>query len=146
MWAQNQPPVAECIEDFPGAAKKSASHRVLVVDDERLLRWSVSETLTSRGYQVMEAGDARTAIRSFGDGSHADLVLLDLRLPDSDDLRVLAQMRQLAPRVPVILMTAFATREVVESAAALGASVLNKPFDLDDLAAIVERTLAPRVY
>jgi len=94
----------------------------------------------------MEAGDARTAIRSFGDGSHADLVLLDLRLPDSDDLRVLAQMRQLAPRVPVILMTAFATREVVESAAALGASVLNKPFDLDDLAAIVERTLAPRVY
>jgi two-component system response regulator AtoC len=73
-------------------------------------------------------------------------VLLDLRLPDTDDLRVLARMREKAPATPVILMTAFATREIVEEAAALGAPVIAKPFELNDLAADVERALAGRVY
>ena len=146
MMAQNLTTVAEPPRDFPRAAKKPTAPRILVVDDERLVRWSVAETLTARGYQVVEAADARSAMQEFGAGDTTDLVLLDLRLPDADDLRVLARMRQKAPATPVILMTAFATREIVEEAAALGAPVIGKPFDLNDLAANVERALAGRVY
>jgi DNA-binding NtrC family response regulator len=146
MLAQNLTTTAERPRDFPAAAKKPAPPRILVVDDERLVRWSVAETLTARGYEVVEASDARSAMQEFGAGDTTDLVLLDLRLPDADDLRVLARMRQKAPATPVIVMTAFATREIVEEAAALGAPVIGKPFDLNDLAADVERVLAGRVY
>ena len=81
-------------------------------------------------------------MQELGDGDATDLVLLDLRLPDASDLRLLARIRQKAPYVLVILMTAFATREIIEEATALGASVLLKPFDLDTLAAVVERALS----
>src|SRR6185436_59550 len=66
--------------------------RVLVVDDEPLIRWSVAETLGERGFEVVETGDAlatRVAVRA--DPSF-DVVLLDYRLPDSDDLSLLASI------------------------------------------------------
>ena len=145
MLAENFTAVAEEPRDFPDTAKKPAP-RVLVVDDERLLRWSVAETLAARGYDIREAADARSAMQEFGDGDRTDLVLLDLRLPDVSDLRLLARLRQKGPDVPVMLMTAFSTREIVEEAGVLGASVLIKPFDLDALVTGVERALARRVY
>jgi two-component system, NtrC family, response regulator AtoC len=137
---------AEAARDIPGPAEKPAAPRILVVDDERLLRWSVAETLTARGFEVAEASDGRAAMQALGNGGDTDLVLLDLRLPDVDDLRLLARIRATAPHTPVILMTAFATREIVEEATALGAAVLHKPFDLEDLATDVERALTGRVY
>lgn len=147
MMAENSTSIAEQLRYFPDIGKKfTPSARVLVVDDERLVRWSVAETLTARGHDVVEAADARSAMQAFGAGNTIDLVLLDLRLPDADDLRVLACIRQKAPTMPVILMTAFATREIVEEAAALGAPVISKPFDLNELATTVERALEGRVY
>jgi DNA-binding NtrC family response regulator len=143
--AKNTTAVAEEPRDFPDTAKKSAPC-VLVVDDERLLRWSVAETLGAQGYDIIEAADARSAMQEFGDGHRTDVVLLDLRLPDVSDLRLLARIRQKGPKVPVILMTAFPTREIVEQATALGAMVVTKPFDLDALACCVERVLTARVY
>src|SRR5689334_22158200 len=96
--------------DFPEpAVKNSAAPRVLVVDDEPLIRWSVSETLTDRGCDVVETGDAsgaRSATKA-GDGRDFDVVLLDYRLPDSDDLGLLASLRRLLPDAQIILMTAF---------------------------------------
>src|SRR3954451_11927602 len=95
-------------------AKNPGAH-VLVVDDERLLRWAVAETLTAQGYEVSEAGDAKSALKALGTSrTSTDLVLLDLFLPDACDLRVLNLIRTVAPSVPVILMTAFATPEIVE--------------------------------
>jgi len=145
MLAQTLRSTVESPRDFPDTAKKSAPC-VLVVDDERLLRWSVAETLSARGCDIAEATDGRTAMQEFGDGVGTDLVLLDLRLPDVWDLRLLARIREKNPQVPVILMTAFPTREIIEEAAALGASILIKPFELDTLAESVERALTPRVY
>ena len=146
MLAETATSTVDKPRNFPDAAKKSTRRCVLVVDDERLLRWSVAETLSARGCQIAEATDGRTAMQEFGDGDGTDLVLLDLRLPDMWDLRLLARIREKNPQVPVILMTAFPTREIIEEAAALGASVLIKPFELDLLAATVERVLTPRVY
>jgi DNA-binding NtrC family response regulator len=105
---------------------------VLVVDDEPLVRWSVSETLTDAGYRVTQAGDALSAFEALnGMGGSADLVLLDLDLPDSSDLGVLSMMRRRSPETPVILMTAHGSEELGAEARARGAhSVINKPFDM----------------
>jgi DNA-binding NtrC family response regulator len=128
--------------EFPERRKKSAG-RVLVVDDEPLVRWSIAETLRTHGREVVEAGDAHAAIAAVVDpATRPDAVLLDLKLPDSDDLAVLASMRRLVPTSPVILMTAFGTPEVLDEARRLGAfTVLDKPFDLADLDRVIEQAM-----
>src|SRR5436190_10895646 len=123
MLAKIHDPSPEAPGILPGPAKKPAP-RVLVVDDERLVRWSVSEALRAHGLEPEEAGDARSAIAQFDES--CDLVLLDLHLPDSQDLGVLSRIRHKAPSVPVIVMTAYATREIADAAAALGASLIPK--------------------
>ena len=111
---------------------------ILVVDDEPLIRWSISETLGAAGHQVTEAQDAASALQALADVSEPDLVLLDFRLPDSSDLGLLAQIRQIAPAATVIMMTAFGTPDLTAGALKLGASrVLNKPFNMHDLEDIV---------
>jgi DNA-binding NtrC family response regulator len=111
---------------------------ILVVDDEPLIRWSISETLGAAGHQVTEAQDAASALKALADAPKPDLVLLDFRLPDSNDLGLLATIRQIAPAATVIMMTAFGTSDVTAGALELGASrVLNKPFNMRDLEDIV---------
>jgi DNA-binding NtrC family response regulator len=118
---------------------------VLVVDDEPLVRWSIAETLREHGFDIVEASDARSAMAAARDRELApDAVLLDLKLPDSDDLTLLASVRRLVPTAPVILMTAFGTPEVLDEARRLGAfTVLDKPFDVDELEVLIERALQP---
>ena len=123
---------------FSTAAEKSPRH-VLVVDDEPLIRWSVAESLSDLGFDVEEAADAQAALRSVTTTAVPfDIIVLDLRLPDMDDLSLLATLRQLIPSAALILMTAFGTPEIVADARALGANVLNKPFELDDLKRLVQ--------
>jgi DNA-binding NtrC family response regulator len=121
------------------AAKKPALPRVLIVDDEPLIRWSVAETLADRGCAVVETGDARGARAQAGSAADAfDVVLLDYRLPDSDDLGLLASLRALSPHAQIILMTAFGTPEVVRGALDLGAfRVIGKPFEMQTIADLV---------
>jgi len=121
---------------------------VLIVDDEPLIRWAIGETLEHRGYEVCEAGDARSTMHAFGPGSGpVDLVLLDLWLPDAVDLGVLSNIRRLSPRTPVIVMTSHGTREITMDAHRLGAfAVVDKPFELDALPPLVEAALATRPH
>jgi DNA-binding NtrC family response regulator len=125
-------------------ASQFAMH-VLVVDDEWLVRWAVTETLGARGYEVSQAADAKSAIQAIRDSASCiDLVLLEPFLPDSCDLYVLRFIRSFAPTMPVILMTAFATPDLVEEAFALGATVMTKPFDMNELAMAIDRAVAAR--
>jgi two-component system, NtrC family, response regulator AtoC len=119
---------------------------VLVVDDEPLVRWSVSETLRDSGYDVTEAADAASALRAVATpDNRTDVVLLDLWLPESNDLRVLGAIQALSPRTPVILMTAHGTQEVLEQARASGALMtLQKPFDMSALPPLIGAALAAR--
>jgi len=109
--------------------------RVLVVEDEPLIRWSIAETLARMGHTVIEADDAASAVRTLGEmPDPADVVLLDYRLPDSNDLSLLATIRRLAPHSAVVMMTAYGTPDVTRGALELGAyGVVDKPFDMHDL-------------
>jgi DNA-binding NtrC family response regulator len=117
---------------------------VLVVDDEALIRWSVAESLAAAGFDVAEAGTARDALAHFGGpGGSTCVVLLDLRLPDSDDLGLLRRIRQLAPACRVILMTAHGTRDILDEAIREGAwGVLGKPFDMSRVVSLVQEAAA----
>jgi DNA-binding NtrC family response regulator len=115
--------------------------RVLVVDDELLIRWSISETLTRSGHTVIEAGDGATAISALAEP--VDAVVLDYRLPDSNDLSLLATVLRLAPSSAVILMTAHGAPEVKQGALRLGAyRVMDKPFEIADLEALLVEACA----
>jgi two-component system C4-dicarboxylate transport response regulator DctD len=106
--------------------------RVLVVDDELLIRWSITQTLAAAGHRVFEASDAastRDLLQHLD--APPDVVLLDYRLPDNDDLSLLADVRRLSPSSAVVMMTAYGTPDVANAARQLGAYVLlQKPFDV----------------
>lgn len=118
--------------------------RVLVVEDELLIRWSIAETLTHAGHIVIEAEDGAVAVQALTNAAEAvDAVVLDYRLPDSNDLTLLATIRRLSPDSAVILMTAYGTPEVTEGAIDLGAyQVMHKPFDMHDLEPLLLKACA----
>jgi two-component system response regulator AtoC len=114
--------------------------RVLVVDDEELIRWSLCERMRADGYDVLEAGTGGAALDLAREG--VDLVLLDYKLPDMDGVTVLRRIKELDPDALVILLTAYATVETAVEAMKEGAfHFANKPFDVDDVAFLVARAL-----
>jgi DNA-binding NtrC family response regulator len=120
---------------------------ILVVDDEALIRWSLAEVLRRSGHTVIEATSAREALDAISPSSSVDAVLLDYRLPDSADLRLLEQIRRRLPRSPVVLMTAFGTPEMVQAALDLGAyRVLSKPFDMHGVERLITEAYGASRY
>ena len=116
------------------------SPTILIVDDEQLVRWSLSERLTQEGYDIVEAGTAKEALARCG--PDIDLVLLDYRLPDSDGLRVLKLIKASEPDIPVVLLTAVSSVETAVEAMKQGAfHYANKPFNLDEIALVVAKAL-----
>src|SRR5436309_3476972 len=123
-----------------GVKNPAAALRVLVVDDEPLIRWSLTERLKQESYRVVEAATAAAAIERHAEG--VDLVLLDYRLPDGDGLSVLKRIKDADADTLVILLTAHSTIDMAVEAMKHGAyHYANKPFNLDEIALLVEKAL-----
>ena len=107
---------------------------MLVVDDEPLIRWSLSVGLIDSGYRVRLAGNAAEARAALAALEPPLVVVLDLRLPDSVDLSLLREIRTRFPETPVVMMSAHGSSEDVREARALGASrFVEKPFDVTEM-------------
>ena len=117
------------------------SERILIIEDESLIRFSLRSRLTKEGYKVAEAETGGAGIAQVAEFK-PDLVLLDFRLPDTDGISVLREVVAQHPEVVVILMTAHSTVESVVEAMKLGAyNYLNKPFDMDELVLHIQKGL-----
>jgi DNA-binding NtrC family response regulator len=116
---------------------------VLVVDDEESVRQSM-QRIFRRSYQVLEARDAATALAALGRRA-VDVVILDVRLPDANDTELLGKIRAMDDSVEVILVTAVREIRTAVEAMKLGAyDYLTKPFDVDELRAVVSRAAERR--
>lgn len=115
--------------------------RILVVDDEKMIRWTIARALGDSGYAIEEASSGAEALAAI-EREVPDLVLLDYKLPDKTGVEVLREIRRATPEVPVILITAFGTLEGAVAAMREGAyDYRSKPFEIDDLMLTVRRAL-----
>ena len=120
----------------------AAARRVLVAEDESLIRLDLTEMLVEEGYEVVgEAGDGATAVQ-MAEQLRPDLVVLDVKMPVLDGIS--AAQRIVAQRIaPVLILTAFSQRELVERAREAGAmAYLVKPFAKADLVPAIEMALS----
>ena len=115
--------------------------RILIAEDETVLRESLAELLTDEGYEVVQAPDGKAAYKAVLERP-VDLVLSDVRMPEMDGMQLLAELHKLAPETPVIMLTAYGTVESAVAAMRLGArDYLLKPVQFDDVLLKIGRAL-----
>ena len=118
--------------------------RILVVDDEHLIRWSLEQSLKKQGYDVITAASGEEAIRQVQEETPG-LMLLDIQLPGMDGLQVLEKVKEIDDEIIVVMVTALGVLETAVKAMQLGAhDYINKPFNLDELSIIVKKALETR--
>lgn len=118
--------------------------RVWVVDDDRSIRWVLCRALQNAGFQAIEFEDAERASAALA-SDEPDAIVSDVRMPGRSGFDLLAELRERAPKVPVIITTAYPDLDSAVSAFQGGAfEHLPKPFDVDDAVDLVSRAIAQR--
>ncbi|NNF08195.1 MAG: sigma-54-dependent Fis family transcriptional regulator [Candidatus Eisenbacteria bacterium] len=117
---------------------------ILIVDDQESIRHFIEKAMIDQGYQVSTAGEGGKALELI-ESEEPDLVLLDLRLPDTHGLEILRRVKEDTPDLQVIIMTAFGDVESAVRAMKLGAhDYINKPINLDQLFITISKALESR--
>jgi len=114
---------------------------LLVIDDEETIRRSLRHFFSRKGYRLLEAETGAAGLAQVQDQA-PDLVLLDLKLPDTDGLTLLGRIREASPETAVIMVTARGSIESAVAAIKAGATdYLSKPVDLDEVDLLLNKTL-----
>ncbi|HSK47525.1 MAG TPA: sigma-54 dependent transcriptional regulator, partial [Coriobacteriia bacterium] len=120
------------------------SKRVLIVDDEKNMRWVLGQALSSEGFEVVEAADGKQALAGVSD-QEPDIMILDHRMPAPDGMEVLRTIRRKGQSFPIIMLTAHGNvAQAVEAMKAGASEYLTKPFDLEELKLAIEKALQYR--
>ena len=115
--------------------------RVLIIEDEKLIRWSLRQRFVEEGYIADEAETGGAGLRKLGDASY-DLITLDHKLPDMTGLNVLREVRKVDADIVVVMLTAYSNVEDAVTAMRLGAfDYVSKPFKMDELMLTIEHGL-----
>ncbi len=115
--------------------------RILIVDDEKLVRWALTQKCTEYGYQSVEAETGEEALRSL-QGESVDAVLLDVHLPDMSGLEVLEKLKQAGETRSIIMMTADPQLDDVKAALRMGAyDFVGKPINFEELGVTLQNAL-----
>jgi DNA-binding NtrC family response regulator len=116
--------------------------KILVVDDEYLIRWSLQKNLEENGYDVIAAESGKEALSKVKAKDQPDLVLLDINMPDINGFEVLEEIKKYDSNINVIMITAATDIDTAIKAIKLGAyHYLSKPFNLDEVKMLVEKAL-----
>lgn len=116
-------------------------HKILVVDDEQLIRWSLEQNLKKQGYEVSTAASGEEALKIVREDV-PDLMLLDIQLPGMNGIEVLEKVKEMGEEIIVIMVTALGVLETAVKAMRIGAyDYINKPFNLDELAIVIRKAL-----
>ena len=116
--------------------------RILIADDEKNMRWVLSQALEAAGYEVIEAADGKEALTAISEHDPR-VVILDHKMPSPDGMEVLRRLRAKGHRFPVIMLTAHGNVQTAVEAMKTGATeYLTKPFDLDELKLSIQKALA----
>ncbi|QOV89902.1 sigma-54-dependent transcriptional regulator [Humisphaera borealis] len=115
--------------------------RILICDDQEMMRDSLAAILAREGHEVVATGDGPAAVSRLSTGRF-DLLITDLKMPRMTGLELLSEAKRLRADMPVVLMTAFATVQTAVEAMKLGAyDYIQKPFDGEEIKLLVDRTL-----
>ncbi|PIV21860.1 MAG: hypothetical protein COS40_06710 [Deltaproteobacteria bacterium CG03_land_8_20_14_0_80_45_14] len=118
--------------------------RIMVIDDEPLMRITVQDALAADGYKVTTAETAEKGLTLLRENP-ADILITDLKLPDMDGIQVLEEVKTMNPDTQVIMITAYGSIDSAVTAMKAGASdYLTKPFAMDELLLIIKRLLRMR--
>ena len=118
-----------------------AKPRILVIDDDPRIRSSLVDTLELEAFEVVSAGDAETALQQVS-ADLPEVVILDLRLPGLDGMEALRKLKEIAPQLPVVILTGFGDVPSAVEAMRLGAyDFLNKPVGPEKILIVVRRAL-----
>lgn len=119
-----------------------APHRIAIIDDEESICFAFCRSLNKHGFEARAAGNGGDALR-LCHSWQPELVFLDLRLGDADGMDILKQLKRERPELPVVIMTAYGSLELVSQAMACGAlDYLTKPLDMGRVNALVAELFA----
>ena len=119
--------------------------KILVIDDEPLVRIAIIDALLAEGYGAKGAESGREGINLIPDGGY-DVVITDLRLPEVDGIEILKATIKHSPKTKVVMITAYGSVNTAVEAMKQGAyDYLTKPFSMDELLIIVKRLLDIRI-
>ena len=117
------------------------SKRVLIVDDEKNMRWVLGQALSGDGFDVSEAADGKEAVAAVAT-QEPDIMVLDHRMPVMDGMEVLRTLRSKGSTFPIIMLTAHGNVALAVEAMKAGANeYLTKPFDLEELKLAIDKAL-----
>lgn len=117
------------------------ARKILVVDDEKLVRWTIETFLKSWGYEVYSAGDPKEALEIFSK-SAIELVITDLKMPGMNGIELAREIKSKNPKVKIILVTGYNTPQVEREAKEVGIShALSKPIKAEVIKNVIEEVL-----
>jgi DNA-binding NtrC family response regulator len=121
-----------------GRRKITQSHKILIADDEFLIRWSLAQALSQEGYDVISVEDGRKAIEA-AQAQHFDFIITDLFMPELDGWEVLETIKETRPPTRVIIITAHGEEDIGRIAKEKGAcAYVEKPYLIDKIKKILK--------